>query len=275
MAVATVAGFANAPVTKGLLIVVAICSVTVALFQLKPYAHLQLNPHIAVDGQYYRVLVQHFAFVNSSELLLALFLLYHAGAQVERTFGSHKFASFLLITTLLYTALQFVGLVALAWIYSRTPNAGASKPSTPIQLSPRLACPAGPWAPTFAILYQYARVIPDRWTIQLQSLHIGDRTIRIFVPAALLFFSQPTCSPWVSMLAVLVSVIYSSRSSLSSYRIPNRLYRLLGMLLSPWIGQTRLPTRSWRAEPPIRRTLANRETRLAENRDAMRTRTRG
>lgn len=240
-----VSGFAHAPVTKGVMLITSVGSVGAALLQLQPYTHVQLVPHLLVHHQWYRLAVQHVAFVNSSELFLALLLLYQAARQVERTLGSHKYASFLLVTVALYTLAQLALLSTLHLVLTGVNRA-----------------PAGPWAIVFATVYQHSRLVPDRWTVQIgRSVQIGNNTISVYSLAVVLALSQSSRT----LFTVLLATLCAAYSAKQSYRIPPRVFRLLSLLLQPWLGSTKLPTRSWRAEPPQRRPLAARQARLAQH----------
>ncbi|KAF6766964.1 Peptidase S54, rhomboid domain protein [Kalmanozyma brasiliensis GHG001] len=269
-----VAGFAHAPVTKGILITLPIISVLVSLSQLKPFVHLQLDPHIYVHHQWYRLVSQHFAFINSSELFLALLLFYHAGVKVERTFGTYKYASFLLVVTSIYTATQLVLLGLSSTLLSNSstlPSIGTEKKQTEASRHwlTEGRSPAGPWGPLFALLHQYHCIIPHLWSIRIGPIILTDKHISISSLSVLLAFSQTTSTLFASILGLLVSALYRSSPRLQAYRIPHRLYRILSLLLAPWIGHTRLPRRSWRVEPPQRRTLQARQARLAEHNAAL------
>lgn len=271
-----VAGFSYAPVTKGILIAVSIASVLVSLFQLKPFVHLQIYPHLVIHHQWYRLISQYFAFTNSSELFLALLLFYNAGVKVERTFGTFKYASFLVMVTAIYTAAQLVTLALVSLLLARlgwgsesgegsgsatgSGNAGGVRRSWPANG----ASPAGPWGPLFAILYQHQHLIPHLWSISVGGLVLTDKDIQVSSLALVVAFSQPPSTLFASALGLLVSWLYRSNARLRGYRLPVWLYRLLSHVLGPWIGQTRLPQRSWRVEPPVRSTREVREARLAE-----------
>jgi len=71
---------------------IAVSSVVVAIFDVKYNFHLQLVPHISRDHQYWRLLVHHAAFCNSSELFLWELILYNIGVDIERQFGGVKYA---------------------------------------------------------------------------------------------------------------------------------------------------------------------------------------
>lgn len=260
-----VAGFAYAPVTKGILIQLSILTVLVSLFQLKPHIHLQLFPHVSVHHQYYRLLAQHSAFTNSSELFLCLLLFYTAGVKVERTFGSYKYAAFLTVTTAIYTVAQVVLLSLGSYICGVIFGSHDERDSQSwIALA---KTPAGPFGPLFAVLVQYHCIIPHLWTVQIGRFTLTDQHITVHSLALVLVFSQPFSTLFCVVLAVTVSALYRSdtRSGLKEYRIPPRVYRIASLLLAPWVGSTRLPQRSWRAEQPIRSSRDAREARLAEH----------
>ncbi|KAJ6615611.1 hypothetical protein B0H10DRAFT_56622 [Mycena sp. CBHHK59/15] len=96
--------FEHAPVSKGLMVGVAMTSILVGVFDVKHYFHLQLVPHISRHYQYWRLGAHHLAFSSSSDLFIAEILLYNIAVQIERQFGSLKFASFAVISTLLATS---------------------------------------------------------------------------------------------------------------------------------------------------------------------------
>jgi membrane associated rhomboid family serine protease len=106
---------------------IAISSLCVGIFDVKQYLHLQVRDPLApftfrwsdsrnswfliflgiiryagvlialccatdLELQYWRLLVHHGAYTNSSDLFLAELLFYNLGTVVERRFGSVKFA---------------------------------------------------------------------------------------------------------------------------------------------------------------------------------------
>jgi hypothetical protein len=109
----------------GLMVVCGLTSMVVGIFDIKHYLHLQvfqllngflsltlpyssfhiyqgtikyrLNPCFTFKtqtslSQYWRLFAHHLAFSNSSDLLVAELLLYNVAVQIERQFGSLKFA---------------------------------------------------------------------------------------------------------------------------------------------------------------------------------------
>ncbi|KAF8508205.1 hypothetical protein JB92DRAFT_3195142 [Gautieria morchelliformis] len=98
-----------------------------SLFDIKPYFHLQLIPHLSRHHQYWRLLSQHFACTNSSVLLLMELILYNSAV---------KFASFITMSALVSSTLSFMTLLA----FHR------------LDIS---YLPAGPMCILFSILYQF------------------------------------------------------------------------------------------------------------------------
>ncbi|KAJ9475036.1 DSC E3 ubiquitin ligase complex subunit 2 [Pseudozyma hubeiensis] len=251
-----VAGFAHAPVTKTIIIITSITTILSSLFRLTPYLHLQLHPHLSTHHQFYRLVTQHFAFTNSSELFLALLLFYHAGVKVERVFGSYKYASFLVVTTGVYTVMQVMLLGFASAVVRIVYGAGKEW-----WLSSGSA-PAGPFGPLFAILYQYHRTIPPLYTFKFANFTLTDQDVSTHSLSLLLAISQPFSSTFSALLAISISHIYSS-TRLKEYRINPRMYRTASWILTPWVGGMRVPQRSWRVEWPTRRSREVRQARLA------------
>lgn len=50
-----------------------------------------LSPHLTRDHQWWRLPLHHLVFANSSELFLAILLLFYTSLPIERTFGSRKY----------------------------------------------------------------------------------------------------------------------------------------------------------------------------------------
>ncbi|KAJ7688690.1 hypothetical protein B0H17DRAFT_650180 [Mycena rosella] len=133
--------FEHAPVSKGLMVGLALSSILVGVFDVKHYFHLQLIPHISRHFQYWRLGTHHLAYSNSSDLFIAEILLYNIGVPIERQFGTLKFASFAVISTVLATLLEFAALI----LFHR---AGLNY------------IPSGPSTLIFNIIYQYSRIVP-------------------------------------------------------------------------------------------------------------------
>ncbi|KAF8482194.1 hypothetical protein JB92DRAFT_3269859, partial [Gautieria morchelliformis] len=107
-----------------------------SLFDIKPCFHLQLIPHLSRHHQYWHLLSQHFTCTNSSVLLLMELILYNSAVNVERQFGSVKFASFITVSALVSSMLSFMTLLAFHRLDINY-------------------LPAGPTCILFSILYQF------------------------------------------------------------------------------------------------------------------------
>ncbi|KAJ6560269.1 hypothetical protein B0H19DRAFT_1147017 [Mycena capillaripes] len=136
---------------------VALTSILVGVFDVKHYFHLQLVPHISRHYQYWRLGVHHLAFSSSSELFIAEILLYNVGVQIERQFGTLKFASFATITTLLATLVEFISLI----LFHR---AGLNY------------IPSGPSTLLFSIIYQYSRIVPSAYSFRIFGLPLTNKS---------------------------------------------------------------------------------------------------
>lgn len=151
-------GLTSLRTLAALLSVAVACSIVAAVTSTQHLFHLPLVPHLIRDHQFYRLLAHHFVYANSAELLLGTLLLWQTSAEVERLFGTRKFAvrlqpdlgaptsrltsslvpqSFLVVTTALSTAATAVTLLLGARLTRGQFN----------------FFPSGPFAATAAILY--------------------------------------------------------------------------------------------------------------------------
>ncbi|KDN48078.1 hypothetical protein RSAG8_03094, partial [Rhizoctonia solani AG-8 WAC10335] len=194
-------GFQNAPITKGLMIATGALSLIVGLADVRYYLHLQLSPHISRDHQYWRLLTNQLAFTNSSELLLGQIILYNVGVGIERTFGSHKYFSFLVAAALVSTLLNFSSLLA---FYRFGLN----------------YIPAGPTAILFAILYQYERVVPSAYNFRILGITMSNKTFTYLIAFPITISHMPG-SMLVALTGLATGALYRSDiTNLKSYRAP-------------------------------------------------------
>ncbi|KAK0539874.1 hypothetical protein OC842_000758 [Tilletia horrida] len=252
-----VSGFADAPLTKGLLIVTCLLPLFANLLQLKPYAHFQLVPHVLRQGQYWRLVTFPLCYTNSSEVLLSALLMYRSGRTVERIFGTPKYAAFLLLTLVLQAAIVTGCMLAAL----RAPSDGWLVFLLPAVWRKQGRLPGGPFGLVAALAHQHAQLVPDLWLVKMGPALVGDRALD-WVLLAILSISQAEGSFLLCAAGVITSVLYASRlpglKALRRIRLPSILYRVLGKIGTPWIGSTRMPQRSSRAEPRRRRTRAQR-----------------
>ncbi|SPO05674.1 uncharacterized protein DNG_08361 [Cephalotrichum gorgonifer] len=135
--------FTNAPVTRSLVVGLVGTSMAATLFDAKHYFYIFADSHIWRHHQLWRTLTYQLCFVNSSEVLFACATLYQMRV-VERMWGSRKFASFLIVTSLFTAVIPPLLITLLQPLTSNLFN----------------YLPAGPTALIFALLAQYHAIIP-------------------------------------------------------------------------------------------------------------------
>ncbi|EPQ58968.1 hypothetical protein GLOTRDRAFT_113815 [Gloeophyllum trabeum ATCC 11539] len=225
--------FEHAPVTKGLMLGCALASIVAGVFDVKHYLHLQLVPHLSRYHQYWRLFGHHVAYSNSSDLFLAEIILYNVSVPVERAFGSVKFASFAVMSTLVATIIEFASLLifhrfGFNYIHS------------------------GPTALIFSILYQYSRLIPSVYQFRMFGIPLSNKSYPYLLALQLAILHYPS-SVAVAIIGILAGQIYrSDLASLKSYRLPAVVVRLSSRYVLPLIGSTRPPRRSHLAFPDER-----------------------
>ncbi|KZS97795.1 hypothetical protein SISNIDRAFT_546844 [Sistotremastrum niveocremeum HHB9708] len=225
------ASFHHAPVSKGLMLSVGAFSLIFSLFDIKHYIHLQ----------YWRLLIHQLACGTSGDLLLTEILLFTAAIEVERQFGSLKFASFVFVSTALSATLLFAALLLFHGLSLNT-------------------VPPGPFALVFAILYQYHRLVPSSYDYRIFLVTFSNKS-HIYLLATQLMISGMPGSVVASLVGLLASQLYNSDIvGLKVYRLPGWAQRLATRYLTPLIGSTRAPRRSNLAIPePVNVTLPSTE----------------
>ncbi|KAF8507354.1 hypothetical protein JB92DRAFT_2735641 [Gautieria morchelliformis] len=149
--------FELAPVSKGgMMMGLGVASLMSSLFDIKPYFHLQVLS-VALTYSYCCLLSQHFTCTKSSVLLLMELILYNSAVNVERQFGSVKFASFITVLALVSSMLSFMMLLAFHRLDINY-------------------LPAGPTSILFSILYQFYRLVPSAYTFQIFSLKVSNKS---------------------------------------------------------------------------------------------------
>ncbi|KZT05568.1 uncharacterized protein LAESUDRAFT_681043 [Laetiporus sulphureus 93-53] len=228
----------NAPVSKGLMIGIALTSIAVGIFDVKHYMHLQIVPHISKYHQYWRLFAHHVACANSSDLFLIELLLYNVGVQIERSFGSAKFSSFIVVAMLTSTITTFLSLLVLQ--ASRTTGAIFND------------IPSGPIAMMFSILYQYARLVPQAYQMKIFGVDLSDK-IWVYLVAGQLAITRFPASLLPTALGLLSGYLYRSDFlQLKSWRIPHRVQTFAQKWIAPLLGEERPIRRSNRVLPESR-----------------------
>ncbi|EIW76228.1 hypothetical protein CONPUDRAFT_64722 [Coniophora puteana RWD-64-598 SS2] len=225
--------FENAPVTKGLMMAWAFTSLVGGVFDVKHYLNVQLVPHISRHHQYWRLVAQNAAFANSSDLLVAEFLLFNAGIHVERMFGTCKFASFAVVTMLMSTLMEFLGLLIFHHVGLNF-------------------IPGGPIPLIFAIIYQWFRLVPSAYEFRIFGVALSNK-IYTYVLVAQIAFGNLPGSLAASLVGLVAGVIYrSDMVNLKHWRVSPAVARFSRKFILPLLGSMRPPRRLTRAVPAAR-----------------------
>jgi len=221
--------FANAPVSKGLIIEIGLVSLIAGTFGRKHLFHLPISPHLSRDHQFWRLISHHFAYTNSSEVFLSILLLFNISIVIERLFGTLKFASFIAVSALLSTILEALTLFV-----------GSGLGLTGL--------PAGPYGVVFAVVYQYYRIIPATYRFKVAGFSISNKAFTYFLAVQLMACQTPH-SVISSICGILAGALYRADVfGLRSYRFSPLIQRLASRCLLPLIGSTRSPRRSNRTQ---------------------------
>ncbi|KAG5654238.1 hypothetical protein H0H81_005925 [Sphagnurus paluster] len=222
--------FENASVTKGLMVSYGITSILAGIFDVKHYFHLQLVPHLSRHHQYWRLALHHLAFSSSSDLFIAELLLYNVGVHVERRFGSVKFASFALVSTIIATILELLSLI----LFNRVGHNHITMGPSPL---------------IFSMLYQYSRIVPSTYSYRIFGVPLTNKSM-FYLLALQTAISRLPSSGVVAVIGVLVGQMYrSDLANLKAYRISPMMVDFAKRYLLPLVGSLRPPRRTNRALP--------------------------
>ncbi|EMD40510.1 hypothetical protein CERSUDRAFT_111107 [Gelatoporia subvermispora B] len=237
--------FEYASVTKGLMLGIAITSITAGLFDVKYYLHLQLVPHLSKYHQYWRLFTWQTACSNSSDLFLCELLLYSVGVHVERAFGSIKFASFILVTALMSIISTFLSLL---FIHA-FPRGGSIFNSIP----------CGPFAIMFSLMYQYSRVVPPAYHFKVFGVDLTDK-IWTYAIAVQLAISQTPTTLLPALIGLLSGYLYRSDFlQLKSWRFSHGAVLFAEHWVKPLLGEGRAIRRTNRVLPDSSRSRRRRD----------------
>jgi len=220
--------FENAPVSKGIMLWLAAVSVLSGIFDIKYYFHLQLVPHISAHHQYWRLLTHHLACQSFSHLLVTELLIYNVGIQIERFFGSVKFASFITVSALVATVVEFGSLFLLN-------NLGLN------------VIPASPIALLFSVLYQFSRIVPAIYHFRIFGLEFNNKSFTYLLAAQIAFSTIPGSLVAAASGVVTGQLYRADIFNLKTYQLPPRLTHLSSRIAPYVIGSTRPPRRTNRA----------------------------
>ncbi|KAH6656795.1 hypothetical protein BKA67DRAFT_532047 [Truncatella angustata] len=208
--------FTNAPVSRVMVYGLIGISVAVSLLDLKHYFYILVDLHLWRFHQTWRALIYQLCYTNSSEVLFGAMTLYSLRV-VEHMWGSRKYASFLIVTSL-FTSILPTGILAFIL--------------RPLTWGLFNYLPAGPTPIIFAILAQYHATVPHMYkyriatsaspTDQFQGVTLSDKSYKYLLAVQLAFFQWPG-----SLLGALIGWVvgYAWRlemlpRSLTRWRIP-------------------------------------------------------
>ncbi|KAK9322730.1 hypothetical protein V1517DRAFT_124898 [Lipomyces orientalis] len=152
MFAATPPGFKNAPISKLFITITVSASIVSSIVGIKHYFFLQLVPHIWGWGQWWRLIVWEFVYLNESEVLFASLLVYNLRV-IERMLGSRKYASMLILSYGFTFLLAPFLLILLKVVPSYTAN----------------YLPPGPTPIIFTALALYHDMIPSVYKFRISS----------------------------------------------------------------------------------------------------------
>ncbi|KAH6666477.1 UBA domain-containing protein Ucp14 [Plectosphaerella plurivora] len=180
--------FANAPVTRTLVIGLVILSIAASLLDVKHYFYIRVDTHFWRYRQFWRMFTYQLCCTNSSEALFASITLYNMRI-LEQMWGSRKYASFLVTTAALTAVIPPV----LLTVFLRPITRGLFN-----------YMPAGPTPLIFAILSQYHALIPHIYSYRVATsaaapssnepfsgLTFSDKSYRYALALQLALFQWP------------------------------------------------------------------------------------
>ncbi|CEP07892.1 hypothetical protein [Parasitella parasitica] len=192
-------GFRNAPVTKFLVPVVSGCSAIAYLYNLKPNMGLQIS-HLGLEsGQAWRIFTSHWAFSSVGATVVGTWLIYKMKV-VERRYGSSK-----------YAALVFISFVASTFLQTGALAVGSKFGFKSIA--------SGSYAILFSILYQYQRMIPPSFQVNMLGTALTDK-IYVYLAATQLLLSNASASVIPSICGLVIGAAYDMTASLKQWRFP-------------------------------------------------------
>ncbi|CAO0792724.1 unnamed protein product [Mucor circinelloides] len=192
-------GFRNAPVTKFLVPVVGSCSALAIACNLKPHMALQLS-HLGIEnGQVWRLFTSHWAFSSIGTTVVGTWLIYKMKV-VERRYGSAR-----------YAALVFISFVASTLLQTSVLAVGSRYGFKSIA--------SGSYAILFSILYQYQKMIPASYQVNMLGTTLTDK-IYVYIAATQLLLSSSSSSVIPSVCGLAIGALYDMTASVKQWRFP-------------------------------------------------------
>jgi len=212
-------GFSNAPISKGILILVTTGSLLASIFKIK-YVELEFSG-LFEKYQIYRFITSQFVFSHTGEMLFGMFLLYFFRL-FERQMGSSKFGSFAFLSFLLSLFTELILLLIFR----------------PKDIT------SGPYGFIFAMFVLYFFDIPVSVRSRVAGFNVTDKSF-IYLLGIQLLLSKFPLSLIAGVSGILSGFGYRfDIIGLRKFEFPNFVKRfcerfILPFLLSPEIQTTR------------------------------------
>ncbi|CAO3611431.1 unnamed protein product [Mucor fragilis] len=160
---------------------------------------LQLS-HLGIEnGQVWRLFTSHWAFSSIGTTVVGTWLIYKMKV-VERRYGSAR-----------YAALVFISFVASTLLQTSVLAVGSRYGFKSIA--------SGSYAILFSILYQYQKMIPASYQVNMLGATLSDK-IYVYAAATQLLLSNSSSSIIPSVCGLAVGALYDMTASLKQWRFP-------------------------------------------------------
>ena len=214
---ASISGFHKAPVSKSIITLTLLVSLAVSAIRIG--ANLALTAKsFFVGREIWRIFSYQLCFASAGELIVGLALLYQFRL-FERHWGSRKFGTFLLLTSLISAFLGCCIIYVLQY--------GAHKQRVD-------SLPLGPYGFIFSCLVQWLFEIPVSHSVRIIGISISDKSF-VYLLAFQLALSAPPFSIVAAGIGTLVGFLYRT-TALRGLLIPKALCELCSRYLLPIIN---------------------------------------
>ena len=149
------------------------------------------------NGNWWRMVVHDFMFSSNGELFFGLVLLYHLRI-IERLFGSKKYSSFIIVNSLMTTALQVLGMLIFR----------------------NLKVPFGCYSLLFSSLYHYFSRVPALYETRLFNIPMSDKSF-VYIIAGQLLLNGGSHSLYAASCGWLSGLLYDYNFfAMKRFRLP-------------------------------------------------------
>eukprot|EP00698_Gefionella_okellyi_P005858 TRINITY_DN15296_c0_g1_i1.p1 TRINITY_DN15296_c0_g1~~TRINITY_DN15296_c0_g1_i1.p1 ORF type:complete len:323 (+),score=50.24 TRINITY_DN15296_c0_g1_i1:70-1038(+) len=220
------AGFYQSPISKGIIVLCAGCTLLSHVVNSKSFWALKL----VEDGRFLRLIANQCIFSTGPQAVLGLVLLYFFRV-FERMMGSAKYGSFIVSTT----AISLLAQIGLAVVFQHHAN----------------GIPGGPLALIFALFVLFWNEIPITSAMPFLGVPMSDKVLHYFLGAQLALTNVP--SSLIPFLAGIAAGLlwYSPALPISRFRLPRFIVNTCVKYLLPFVQSPApiLPRRGRTATP--------------------------